>query len=68
MTELEKLNLTKGSLRGKLERNEPMTNDELQRLNAHNIDGIRIIVNAFFVIMIVIPSVITLAWYVISNQ
>ena len=71
MKDLTKDTLEKYVLRGKLERNEPMTNDELQRLNAHNIDGIRIIVNTFFVIMIVIPALIGLigGWiYMYNNQ
>jgi hypothetical protein len=57
MTEVEKLNLTKGGLREKLENNVPMTDSELLRLNAHNIDGIRIIVNAMFIITVIIPGI-----------
>jgi hypothetical protein len=58
MKEYEKLKLTKEELRGKIERNEPMAIEELERLNAHNINGIRIIVNTVFVITIIIPAII----------
>lgn len=58
MKEYERLKLTKSSLREKLKNNEIMTSDELLRLNAHNINGIRKVVNVVFIITIVLPILI----------
>ena len=67
MKDLTKDTLGKYVLRGKLERNEPMTNDELHRLNAHNINGIRIVINTVFVVSIMIPVIIGIM-YLMQNQ
>jgi hypothetical protein len=58
MKEYERLKLAKSELRVRLKDNDEMTSDELLRLNAHNINGIRKIVNAFFVITIVLPTIV----------
>jgi hypothetical protein len=55
MKEYERLKLAKSELRVRLKDNDEMTSDELLRLNAHNTNDIRKIVNAFFVITIVLP-------------
>jgi hypothetical protein len=57
MKEYERLKLAKSELRVRLKDNDEMTSDELLRLNAHNTNDIRKIVNAFFVITIVLPTI-----------
>lgn len=58
MKEYERLKLAKAELRVKLKDNDEMTSDELLRLNAHNTNDIRKVVNAFFVITIVLPIIV----------
>jgi hypothetical protein len=67
MKDLTKDPLGKYVLRGKLERNESMTIEEVERLNAHNINGIRIVINTVFIVSVVIPVIIGFL-YLYSNQ
>jgi len=67
MKDLTKDSLGKYVLRGKLERNESMTIEEVERLNAHNINGIRIVINTVFIVSVVIPVIIGVL-YLYSNQ
>lgn len=63
----EELNLIKSDLRTKLEHDEQMTELELLRLNAHNINGIRIIVNTIFIITFVVPAVVASLYWLITT-
>ena len=66
MKEYERLKLAKSELRVRLKDNDEMTSDELLRLNAHNTNDIRKIVNAFFVITIVLP-IIVYGYYLLAR-